>query len=214
MDNYNGNYSDETQVIGDDQPGFAPPTEVLTDNPYGQQMYNYNQQNYNQQNAQPVYNPPVNNQPVYTQQNYNQQGYQQQNYQQNYNQQGYQQNYNAQPAARVVKPRNLVLAIVLTLVTCYYYAFYWMYTLTEDVKALSGDQGGTSGGMTILFAFLTCGIYTWFWMYKQGEAIEKIKASRGLPAGNSAILYLILCLFGVGIVSYALMQNEVNNLCA
>ena len=185
MDNYNGNYSDETQVIGDDQPGFAPPTEVLTDNPYGQQMYNYNQQNYNQQN-----------------------------YQQNYNQQGYQQNYNAQPAARVVKPRNLVLAIVLTLVTCSYYAFYWMYTLTEDVKALSGDQGGTSGGMTILFAFLTCGIYTWFWMYKQGEAIEKIKASRGLPAGNSAILYLILCLFGVGIVSYALMQNEVNNLCA
>ena len=108
----------------------------------------------------------------------------------------------------------LVLAIVLTLVTCSYYAFYWMYTLTEDVKALSGDQGGTSGGMTILFAFLTCGIYTWFWMYKQGEAIEKIKASRGLPTGNSAILYLILCLFGVGIVSYALMQNEVNNLCA
>ena len=209
MDNYNnGNYTDETQVIGNDQPAYAPPTEVLTDNPYGQQMYNYNQQNY-QQPAQPVYNPPVNNQPVYAQQNYNQQGYQQ-----GYNQQGYQQPNYAQPAGRVVKPRNLVVAIILTLVTCSYYAFYWMYTLTEDVKALSGEQNGTSGGMTILFAILTCGIYTWFWMYKQGEAIEKIKASRGLPTGNSAILYLILCLFGVGIVSYALMQNEVNNLCA
>lgn len=123
MDNYNnGNYNDETQVIGSDQPELSPPTEVLSDNPFV--------------NQQPVYNP----QPAYNQQNYNQQGYSQQNY--GYNQQGYQQPVYQQPvyqqpAGRVVKPRNLVMYIVLTLLTCSYFAFYWMYTLTEDVKELS-----------------------------------------------------------------------------
>ena len=40
----------------------------------------------------------------------------------------------------------------------------------------------------------------------------QVKASRGLSSGNSGILYLILAIFGLGIVSYALMQNELNQL--
>ena len=52
----------------------------------------------------------------------------------------------------------------------------------------------------------------WYWLYKQGDAIDQVKTSRGLPSGNSGILYLILAIFGLGIVSYALMQNELNQL--
>lgn len=56
------------------------------------------------------------------------------------------------------------------------------------------------------------GIYMWYWLYKQGDNLDQIKASRGLPAGNSGILYLILAIVGLSIVSYALMQNELNQL--
>lgn len=35
---------------------------------------------------------------------------------------------------------------------------------------------------------------------------------RNLPSSNSGILYLILQLFGLGIIAYALMQNELNQL--
>ncbi len=52
----------------------------------------------------------------------------------------------------------------------------------------------------------------WYWMYKQGEAIDQVKQSRGIASGNTGILYLILSIVGLGIVSYALMQNEINNL--
>lgn len=52
----------------------------------------------------------------------------------------------------------------------------------------------------------------WYWLYKQGDNLDQIKASRGLPAGNSGILYLILAIVGLSIVSYALMQNELNQL--
>lgn len=83
--------------------------------------------------------------------------------------------------------------------------WYWIYKLT-------GDPNATSGGMVILLSIITCNIYMWYWLYKQGDAIDQVKASRGLPSGNSGILYLILAIFGLGIVSYALMQNELNQL--
>ncbi len=192
MDNYNNNnYNDETQVDNSNQAPYAP------------------QQGY----QQPVYQQPVYQQPVYQQQGY-QQNYQQQGYQQPaYQQPVYNQNYQ-QPAGRVVTPKNLVLCIVLGLLTCGIYSYYWLYTLTEDVNTLSGDPNATSGGMVILFNILTCGIYSWFWLYKQGDRIDQIKASRGIAASNSGLLYLILGLVGLGIVSFAMMQNEINNLCA
>ena len=148
-----------------------------------------------------------NNQPNYQQPNYQQPSYQQSGYQQpNYQQPA--------PAGRVVAPKNLVLCIVLALVTCGIYGYYWLYCLTEDVNALSGEPGATSGGMVILLTIVTCGIYAWFWLYKQGSRIDQIKAARGIPSSNSGIIYLVLAIFGLGIVSYALMQNEINKLVA
>ncbi len=151
-------------------------------------------------------------QPAYQQPGYNQ-SYQQPNYNQNYQQPNYNQNYQ-QPVGRVVTPKNLAVCIILSLVTCGFYSYYWLYTLTEDVNTLSGDPNATSGGMVILYSLLTCGIYSWFWLYKQGERIDRAKAARGISSSNSGILYLILAIFGLSIVSFALMQNEINNLCA
>lgn len=63
-----------------------------------------------------------------------------------------------------------------------------------------------------MLSIVTCGIYLWYWMYKRGEILDRAKAERGLPSSNSGILYIILTFFGLGIVSYALIQNELNNL--
>lgn len=116
------------------------------------------------------------------------------------------------PMGGGIEKRNIALCIILSLVTCGIYNLYWLYTLTEDVKKVSNNPNGTSGGMVILLSIVTCSIYLWYWMYKQGEGIDQAKASRGLPSGNSGILYLILALVGLSIVSNALMQNELNNL--
>lgn len=63
-----------------------------------------------------------------------------------------------------------------------------------------------------MLTLVTCGIYGFYWAYKQGEKIDKAKNMRNLPSSNSGILYLILQLFGLGIIAYALMQNELNQL--
>ena len=109
--------------------------------------------------------------------------------------------------------RSLPLAIVLSFVTLGVYAFYWIYALTEDAHAAAGERTTASGGMVILFSLLTCGIYSLYWLYKMGETIVIAKQKRGMTADtNLPIIYLVLALFGLGIVSYALMQNALNDI--
>ena len=109
--------------------------------------------------------------------------------------------------------RSLPLAIVLSFVTLGVYAFYWIYALTEDAHAAAGERTTASGGMVILFSFLTCGIYSFYWLYKMGETIIMAKQKRGMAVDtNLPIIYLVLALFGLGIVSYALMQNALNDI--
>lgn len=108
--------------------------------------------------------------------------------------------------------QNIALCIILSIVTCGIYMYYWLYRMTEDTKLLNNDPNATSGGMVVLLSLVTCGIYLYYWMYKQGESIDAAKNARGVASSNSGILYLILSLVGLSIVSLALMQNEINTM--
>lgn len=109
----------------------------------------------------------------------------------------------------MVKERSIPVCLILSLVTCSIYTLFWMISLTDDVNTITGEQK-TSGGMVLLLSIVTCGIYAWYWMYVQGTRIDEAKALRGESSSNSGIIYLLLSLFGFGIVSYCLMQNEIN----
>ncbi|MDE7307274.1 MAG: DUF4234 domain-containing protein [Lachnospiraceae bacterium] len=111
-----------------------------------------------------------------------------------------------------IQERNIVLSVVLSVVTCGIYGLYWFVCLTNDVNTISEEQGA-SGVMAVLFTIITCGIYGLYWAYKCGEKIDIAKQKRGIPASNGGVLYLILFIFG-GIIAYALIQNELNNLAS
>lgn len=110
--------------------------------------------------------------------------------------------------------RNIALCIVLSIVTCGIYGIYWMIVLANETNVASGHaQDGTSGGIVFLLTLVTCGIYGIYWAYKQGEKINEAKAMRNMPTdSNAGVLYLILEIFGLGIIAYALMQNELNKM--
>lgn len=108
--------------------------------------------------------------------------------------------------------RDIVVSIILSIITCGIYSLYWFVCLTDDTNALAGEAGDTSGLVALLLTIITCGIYGWYWAYKRGEKIDRIKQMRNIPSSNGGILYLILYMFGGGIIAYALIQNEINNL--
>ena len=106
-----------------------------------------------------------------------------------------------------IVPRNIVLSVVLSFVTCGIYQIYWFIKMNDEVNALANEPDAPSGIMVFLFTLITCGIYGFFWMYKMGERCDKIKGSVG---GSSGILYLILGILGLSIVSYILIQDSIN----
>ncbi len=114
-----------------------------------------------------------------------------------------------------IQNRSIVLWILITLFTCGIGGLVWLYLLVEDINKVSEDTNAFSGIMVILLSLVTCSIYTYIWMWKAGKQINQAKESRGMSAdSNMPLIYLLLAIFGFGIVAYALMQNDLNNLAA
>lgn len=106
----------------------------------------------------------------------------------------------------VKEEKSIVLCIVLSIVTCGIYGIIWFINLTDDVKAKSNDETLKSGGTSFLLTLVTCGIYGYIWAYKMGKALLKVNGK------DNSVLYLVLQIFGLAIVNYALIQNELNEL--
>lgn len=107
----------------------------------------------------------------------------------------------------MIQERNIGLYIVLTLVTCGIFGLYWLVVITEDMNSLAEDGDNTDGALVLLLTIVTCGIYGLYWAYKQGQRIDKLN---GMQGGSTGILYLILNFIGLSLVTYALLQNELN----
>ena len=108
-----------------------------------------------------------------------------------------------------MKQRNVALCILFCIITCGIYSIYWMIVLNNEILDASGRQG-MDGGLVFLFSLITCGIYGIYWMYQMGLAVETIHEQHNEPRGYAPIVYLLLSLFGLGIIAFALMQDELN----
>ncbi len=111
----------------------------------------------------------------------------------------------------MVNERSVVMALLLTLITCGIYGIYWFIVLTNEVGTLSGDHE-FSGVKHFLLSLITCGIWSIVWAYQVGQQVAKAQQQRGYPANDNSVLYLILSIFGFGIVVYCLVQSDVNKL--
>ncbi len=112
----------------------------------------------------------------------------------------------------MVQKRDLAICIILSIVTCGIYGLYWFICLNNDSNTVSHEQNPTSGGMALLLTIVTCGIYGLYWMYKTGNQLDSASQQRGMGTSSRGVLYLVLSLFGLAIVSYALMQDTINKI--
>ena len=182
-----------------------------------QQQGGYTQQGYT---GQPGYGQPGGQQNSYSQPGYTQQGG-------GYTQgggYGGQGGYNSQGGGwgRVNAERNIVMYIVLTLVTCGFYHYYFVYNLANDVNILCAGDGKETPGLVpfLLLSLITCGIYAWFWYYNLGNRLSENAPRYGMAFpenGTTVILWMILgtwfCGVGLFVGNYFIIKN-VNALAA
>lgn len=109
----------------------------------------------------------------------------------------------------LITKRDIVVAIILTFVTCGIYGIYWFIVMTDDVNSLN-DEKMASGGTAFLYSILTCGIYALYWNYKVGQKMAEAGKKYNKPINDNSVLYLVLSIFGLGLVNYCLIQSDLN----
>ncbi len=132
-------------------------------------------------------------------------------------QQTYEQRYSDIHICRApIYKRNIVSCLLLTIITCGIYGIYWFICMVDDANTASGTENGQSGGMVFLLTLITCGIYEYIWLYKVGGQLAEAKLRATGVRGDSinGFLYLLLSILGFGIVSFGLIQNELNQVAA
>ena len=69
-----------------------------------------------------------------------------------------------------------------------------------------------SVAVSIILSIVTCGIYGFYWAYKMGKLLMIAKEKNGLRSDDNSVVFLILQLIGFGIINYALIQSDLNEI--
>ena len=117
--------------------------------------------------------------------------------------------------------RRLLGYILLSIITCGIYSYYFIYSVAKDVNiACDGDGEETGGLLTfILLSIITCGISSWIWEYKLGNRLAANANRYGLSFqenGTTILLWQIfgafVCGIGPFIAMYIIIKNT-NSIC-
>lgn len=120
----------------------------------------------------------------------------------------------------VVRPlktdRGLLGYILLTIITCGIYNYYFIYTVARDVNVACAGDGKSTGGLLkfILLSILTCGIYSWWWEYSLGNRLAESAPRYGLSFSENGTTILMWLLFGMllcGIGPFIAMNIIIKN---
>lgn len=107
-----------------------------------------------------------------------------------------------------IQERKLSTCIILTIVTCGIYGYYWAYCVAKDALSVKDPEGKFT--LEIVLSILVPFIGLFLTEKKFAEGCE----AQGIPHKDNSIMYLILGLLCLHVVSLALMQKDLNELAA
>ena len=126
------------------------------------------------------------------------------------------------PAGRKLRTdRGIISLILLSMITCGIYGYYFIYTLARDVNTACAEDGEeTAGlGLYILLSIITCGFYNIYWIYKLGNRLADNAPRYGMTfqeTGTTVLLWKILgaliCWVGTYYGDYIIIKNT-NAIC-
>lgn len=123
---------------------------------------------------------------------------------------------------RLKTDRGLLAYIILSLVTCGIYGYYFIYKMAHDVNIACEGDGEQTGGLAayIIFSFLTCGIYSWIWLYKLGNRLSANAPKYGMQFQENGTTVIMWCIFGSFIcgigpfIAMNILIKNTNSICA
>lgn len=117
--------------------------------------------------------------------------------------------------------RGLLVYILLNIVTCGIYSWYFIHAIARDMNIVCEGDGKRTAGLLkyFLLNLITCNIYSWVWYYGLGNRMAANAPRYGLnfqENGTTILLWMLLgallCGIGPFIALHILLRNA-NTLC-
>lgn len=106
-----------------------------------------------------------------------------------------------------LKPQSLPLCIVLSVVTCGIYDLVWKYQLCRKIRILKDESADCAGEYLCL---ILVPFYNLYWYYTRSQRLYHGLLKWRAPASDNSVVNMVLSLFGLSIVSDAVIQNDLN----
>lgn len=105
-----------------------------------------------------------------------------------------------------VKSRNIVTAIIFSLITCGIYSVYWAIMLARESVSVK-DEKDDGILEIILMLFLP-----FIGFYLAEKKLAEGCAEKGIAHKDNSVIYLVLGLIGFSIVNFCMMQSDLNKI--
>ena len=118
---------------------------------------------------------------------------------------------------RIGTNRSPVMVLLLMLITCGLYYFYWLYVISKEVEEFTGEAD-IPPIVDLLLFILTGTLWGFVWDWRIGQKIAQMQEMVGLPRNDESILYLVLDFLGagpvagLGIVVPLIQQSRLNQI--
>lgn len=112
--------------------------------------------------------------------------------------------------------RGLVSYILLCIITCGIYSYYFIYKMAHDINVACEGDGEQTAGLVkyILLNLITCGFYSLYWQYALGNRLAANAPRYGMNFQENGTTILLWCLFGsliCGIGPFVAMHILIKN---
>ena len=97
----------------------------------------------------------------------------------------------------VPQERSPIKVLLLLLVTCGLYYFYWVYVTSRDLDAALGETD-IDPAIHVLLFLLTGTLWGFAWDIITAREIAKLQARSGLPVKDDTVVWLVLDILGAG----------------
>ncbi|HOW54154.1 MAG TPA: DUF4234 domain-containing protein [Syntrophorhabdaceae bacterium] len=107
---------------------------------------------------------------------------------------------------------NIALDVVLSIITCGIYWFFWQARQMRAINHLLGQQR-YNFWLWFLLTLVTCGLFNIYYEYYMAQGINEAQGKYGKQLSRDLpVLSLILTILGLNIVADAIQQNEINKI--
>lgn len=108
--------------------------------------------------------------------------------------------------------RDPLTVVLLSIITCGIYAYYWLYVTMEDINNIS-ERPVIDNPVLYLLLSIFCFPFMWIVWYRIDKELAMLAREEDIYYKENFVLWIIFTFFGVGIyVAEAQIQGAINQI--